>query len=139
MTDASKAFAVLSVRLRDQSSSVTELSRLLGLPTSQEWSASDLLRRGPNFLPRERGENYWSSDAVLEDRGFESAISRIVETLNRHQERMAAFTAGGGKLEVYLQLNGEVNAGDSLPANLLRLLGELGAELQIEVFPHFTR
>lgn len=136
VTDADNVFGTLSIRLRHNSASVVELSRLLGMPTAHEWRATDVLYRGPKLPSRPRGQNYWASEFVLRAREFADAIRDVVEALVVHREALGAFTMSGGRIELCLQLNGKHNSGDCLGPDLLGLIGALGVEFQIEVFPN---
>jgi hypothetical protein len=104
----------------------------------REWKASDLLRRGDRRLPRRRRENYWATEIRLRRRNFAATIRRIAGRLKRQETKLSSFVKNGGKIEIYLQLNGQLNAGDGLSPALLGTLAALGVDLQIEVFPKFA-
>lgn len=132
-------FGNLAVQLRHAGGAVDELSQLIGLPTTREWNALDVVQRGPNLPSRLRGENFWASDIELVSRNFAGVIGEVVLSLNKRRKEIAEFAASGGKLELYLMLSGSVNGGDRLSPDLLRSLAELNVSLDIEVFPEFER
>lgn len=132
-------FGSLAVQLRHSSNSITGISRLIGMPTTRTWNASDVLDRGPNLPPRLRGENFWASDMELLDRSYASMIGEVILQLQKLKSELAEFVLSGGKLELYLMLNGKMNVGDRLSCELLRSLAELNADLDVEVFPNFNR
>ncbi|MNN74648.1 hypothetical protein D3C81_1908700 [compost metagenome] len=109
-----------------------DLSKILGIPASYEWKADDIRPNGSR-----RRENYISCKYQINDREFSALLRNIVKSLYMSKSALQEFIASGGRVEIYLQLNGTVNVGDELEPDLLTSIGEAQINLQIEVFPNY--
>ena len=69
------------------------------------------------------------------EEGFTKHLMGAIDRLLAEEETLHAFRLSGGKIEIYLQLPGSVNNGDTIDSILLKTMGELGIDLLIEVFP----
>ena len=83
-------------------------------------------------------DSFWSYQERYEgaSRNFFKKADRLANRLKPHEGFLHEISATGGKCEIYIQLPGTKNIGDSLEPQTLRLLAELGIFLSIEVFPH---
>ncbi|MNE71744.1 hypothetical protein D3C80_1676430 [compost metagenome] len=125
------------VRSRHKVANALDMSKILDIPISHEWKAGDFISRGEKLPPLLRGENYSACTYTMRDRAFGDILKIIVEKLSAHKEIVVDFVLSGGRVEIYFQLNGRENVGDSLGPDLLIAIGMLRIELQIEVFPNF--
>lgn len=123
--------AHLILRFRHRNGDVALIVNKLALPTGQSWGIGDPI----GSTSRLRSENFWSHKHVIIDRHFAKAVSDLIDVCWKHRDDVKAFTASGGVVEFYLQLNGLVNSGDRLSTELLTKIVQLGANLDIEVFP----
>jgi hypothetical protein len=82
-------------------------------------------------------ESLWTYREKYEgtSRNFFKKVDGIASRLKPHRAFLQKVSATGGKCEMYVQLSGAMNIGDSLRAPTLRLLGELDILLSVEVFP----
>lgn len=69
------------------------------------------------------------------EEGFKKHLVIVIDRLLAEEETLHAFRLSGGKIEIYLQLPGSVNNGDTIDSMFLKTMGELGIDLLIEVFP----
>ena len=126
--------AHLILRFRHRSEDVLLVTKKLDLPSGHSWQIGDQI----GSTTRLRSENFWSHKLVIVDRRFGKAVSDLVDVCWKHRDDVIAFTASGGVVEFYLQLNGLVNSGDRLTSDLLNKIVLLGANLDIEVFPAWS-
>src|SRR5712692_4525972 len=68
-------------------------------------------------------------------RNFFKKVDRLAHRLKPHKAFLHEISASGGKSEIYIQLPGTLNVGDSLDPRTLGLLAELNVLLSVEVFP----
>ena len=61
----------------------------------------------------------------------------MVRHLQPRHRFLKQWTAEGGRVSLTVNLPGDVNMGDNLEPDTLRLMSELGIELGVEVFPKF--
>lgn len=86
-------------------------------------------------------ENLWSCLEKYEgtSRNFFKRVDSIACRLKPHRAFLRKVSATGGRCEMYVQLSGATNIGDSLHPPTLRLLGGLYILLSIEVFPSWKQ
>lgn len=130
-------YGVLIFRLRHNELDVDELGNKTGFEVALSWRSDDLQDRGPDLPPRKRGENFWSSKFPLPEREFSNHINRILDAIKNHQTAFSEFVEAGGKIQIYLQLKGKKNIGDTISSNMAKDLYSLGVDLGIEVFPNY--
>jgi uncharacterized protein DUF4279 len=68
-------------------------------------------------------------------RNFFAGLREFVGRLRGRRDFIAQLTAGGGRVTLIVNLPGDVNMGDVLEPETLRLMSELGIKLGVEVFP----
>jgi hypothetical protein len=132
------SYGAITIKLRHPSLELEELVAAIDLPTSQNWRADDVLYRGDKLPSRLRGENYWCSKKKLHEGVFSDELNIFITKLWNEKDRVIEFCKAGGKVEIYLQLDGKKNVGDSISNSMLRKISELGAELDVETFPNIT-
>lgn len=82
------------------------------------------------------GSSYWTSFEEFSNKeGFISQINSDINVMLKHEDVLHELTTTGGKVELYLQLPGGANVGGEIEASALLLMGKLGIDLLIEVFP----
>lgn len=67
--------------------------------------------------------------------GFSESLRFIVDKLVSEENHLRELKESGGKAELYLQLPGSVNNGDTIESKLIKKIGDLGIDLLVEVFP----
>lgn len=131
----------LSIRFWHPTKDLSFLSSLLGLSCVRSWVAGTQ-RQTPrgNLLPGLYRESYWYSDLVfnVEER-FNGQFSHAIDILVKANETIREIKDSGGVIELYLQLPGSVNIGDTIDSTLLCRLGEMGVNLSVEVFPDMMK
>lgn len=127
----------VSIRFQHPNKELDFFSSLLGFPCFRSWTAGSP-RQTPTGEPLAGtyNESYWVSrlDFVSQD-GFAEQLAVVMDRLVTARKHLQAFRLSGGKIEIYLQLPGSVNNGDTIDSMLLKTMGELGIDLLIEVFP----
>jgi len=113
------------------------ITRRLGLAPQYSWARGEP-RRTPagTRLGGVRKETMWRH--VIRKKGrrnFFGGLREFVTRLRRKRDFLAQLTSGGGRVTLIVNLPGDVNMGDVLEPQTLRLLSELGMELGVEVFP----
>lgn len=131
----SEEHAFLHLRLRHPSQGVGQLGASLGLSTSQAWSVGDRI----GMTTRVRTENFWSHERLIGERRFGSQLIELVDLCFRHKREVETLTMTGGRVQFYIQLNGQLNSGESLSSVTLGRIAELNGELDVEVFPAWSR
>jgi len=87
------------------------------------------------MLPGTYAESYWVSRSEYPvEAGFSNELEATVARLLQAQDHIRDLKTSGGKVEIYLQLSGSINNGDSIDSALLKKIGELGVDLLVEVF-----
>jgi hypothetical protein len=67
--------------------------------------------------------------------GFVEPFMQVVDKLIQSKETVDDIIHSGGSSSIYIQLTGAKNNGGSIKSETLKILGELGVNLEIEVFP----
>jgi hypothetical protein len=87
-------------------------------------------------LPGIFEQSYWVSRVAFSaKKGFKEPIGDIVELLSKHKCLLLELKDTGGTIELYLQLPGSFNNGDTMESSILETIGGMGINLSIEVFP----
>jgi hypothetical protein len=127
-------------RIRHPSIDPSAVTRRFAMKPSRSWKAGKL-RRLPNgrVLKTRNTDSLWSYSEDYEGRSkkFLKRVERLANRLKRHKTFLHEMSASGGRCEMYIQLPGTKNIGDSVQPATLRLLAELDILLSIEVFPHW--
>jgi hypothetical protein len=127
---------IVSVRFRHPTMDLTFLASLLDMSCFRSWIAGSP-RQAPSgeALPGTYPESYWVArlEFPSED-GFGKQLLLAIDRLVKAKETLHDFKVSGGKIEIYLQLPGEINNGATIDSALLKTMGELGVDLLIEVF-----
>lgn len=112
-------------------------SSLLSMPCFRSWKKGT-----PRQTPTGRtlagtySESYWSSRMEFPCKtGFSESLRFIVDKLVSEENHLRELKESGGKAELYLQLPGSVNNGDTIESKLIKKIGDLGIDLLVEVFP----
>jgi Domain of unknown function (DUF4279) len=125
-------------RIRHPSIDPSALTRRFAMKPSRSWKVGKL-RRLPNgrVLKTRNRDSLWSYSEDYEGRSrkFLKRVERLANRLKRHKTFLHEISASGGQCEMYVQLPGAKNTGDSVQPATLRLLAELNILLSIEVFP----
>jgi hypothetical protein len=87
-------------------------------------------------LPGVYRESFWTSGADFSiKRGFSEPLMQFVDKLVQSKKIVDSIIQSGGSSSIYLQLAGAKNNGSTVKSETLKILGELGVNLEIEVFP----
>jgi hypothetical protein len=133
-------FGVVSVRFKHPTMDLTFLSSVLEMPCFRSWTVGDL-RQTPrgDLLTGVYKESYWVSRLEYpinnEVGGFKEQLMLAIDRLAKVQKTLRDLKASSGTIEIYLQLPGSINNGDTIDLPLLKKLVELEIDLSIEVFP----
>jgi hypothetical protein len=125
-------------RIRHPSIDPRKLTRRFAMKPHRSWKLGELrsLPSGRVLKTRNR-DSRWSYSEDYEGRSkkFFKRVERLANRLKRHKTFLHEISASGGQCEMYVQLPGAKNTGDSVQPATLRLLAELNILLSIEVFP----
>ena len=124
------------IRFRHPSRDLTFLSSLLGLSCSRNWKSGSP-RQTPTGSPLSGTypESYWVAQLDFpSEEGFGKKLLFVLDLLIKAKETLNEIRESGGKIEIYLQLSGAVNNGDTIKSTFLNAMGELGIDLLVEVF-----
>lgn len=114
------------------------LETLLNMACLRSWVAGTP-RETPSgrSLPGTNEKSYWSSQIEYHpETGFRDALISVVDKLSEIDDDLHDFRVTGGKIEIYIQMPGSINNGDTIESEYLKRLGMLGVDLLIEVFPN---
>ena len=128
----------MSVRLWHPSYNLTHFSALLSMRCFRTWLAGS--QRETPIGTRLSGvykESYWCSEPIrfFAKKGFNSDLANIIIRLQKIKNEIQMIKSTGGGVEIYMHFLGSVNNGDTINSSQLKLLGELGVDLLLEVFP----
>lgn len=127
----------VSLRFWHPTQNLTFLSLLLEMPCYRNWT-SGASRETPKGkpLPGIYKDSYWVSRLEFSSKeGFKKQFVLAMDHLIKVKQKILKFNASGGKIEVYLQLPGNVNHGGTIDSKYSSMLSELDIDLLIEVFP----
>jgi hypothetical protein len=116
-----------------------EIGDRVGLVPKYFWRQGEP-RRAPNGveLGDFRAETMWSHVTSTQGRRhFFSGIRDLVRHLKPRHRFLKQWMSEGGRVSLIVNLPGDVNMGDDLEPETLRLMSELGIGLGVEVFPTF--
>jgi len=117
---------------------LTFLSTLLNLSCLRKWIAGTP-RQTPTGEPLSGTYpvSYWVSRGFEFscESGFGKQLALAINHLAKVNESLSDFKVSGGTIEIYLQLPGSKNNGDTIDSTLLKKMVDLGVDLLIEVFP----
>lgn len=115
------------------------ISSVLSLSKMRSWLAGSP-RQTPTgrVLRGTNKESYWCSEqqVFISDDGFNDEMKLMINRLMNAEQNILELKGSGGRIELYLQLPGSVNNGGVLASSSLGVLGKLGVDLLIEVFPN---
>src|SRR5579863_3128151 len=124
-------------RIRHPSIDPDELTKRLRMKPHRSWKVGELriLPNGRVLKTRNR-DSFWSCSEDYEGtvRTFFGKVDRLANRLKRHKAFLHQISAESGKCEIYIQLHGDKNIGDTLPPKTLALLADLNIFLSVEVF-----
>jgi hypothetical protein len=135
MTDV---FHRILFRVRHPNIDPSAITAALGMAPQRSWKVGDQ-RTAANgrLLKGNYDHTYWSyREEHPASKDFLQKVGLLAERLKLHASFLRQLTASGGSCEIYVQLSGLINDGDSLAPSALRLLSELDITLSIEVFPN---
>ena len=126
------------IRIYHPAEKLDNFSSLLSMPCFRSWVAGSP-RQTPRgqLLAGTNQESYWCSEPIefSAKEGFKRNITEAIECLLHIKNEIQNLRSTGGRFEVYLQLPGCINNGDTITSTYLQIFGELGVDLLIEVFP----
>jgi hypothetical protein len=110
---------------------------MLGLPCLNSWLAGaprKTLTGDP--LPGVYRQSFWTSSQDFSiKKGFIGPVMQFVDKLIHSKKNVENIIKSGGRSTIYIQLSGSKNNGCTIKSETLKTLGELGVDLEIEVFP----
>lgn len=128
---------LISLRFWHPTKDLGFLESLLDMLCLRSWVAGT-----PRETPRGRSlkgindKSYWVSQVEYSTEfGFKDTIMSVIDKLLIIKNDIHDLKISGGKIEIYLQLPGSINNGDTIESEYLKILGEMGIDLLIEVFP----
>lgn len=127
----------VSLRFWHPTKDLTFLSPLLGLASHRNWLAGTN-RKTPKGspLPGLHKESYWVTRLeFFAKEGFFDKFELAINHFIKVEQELSSLIESGGKAELYLQLPGNLNNGGTIESKYCLILGELGVNLLIEVFP----
>jgi hypothetical protein len=109
----------------------------LGLTPQYSWRRGEPCRTPTGTeLGGFRKETMWHHLTKEEGRRyFFESLRGFVDRLRPNRDFLAQLVSGGGRVTLLIHLAGDVNMGDDLEPETLRLMSELGIALSVEVFP----
>lgn len=126
------------LRIRHPSIDPCEITMKLAMKPHRFWKVGDR-RATPagRALKGHYPDSLWSHHEKYKGRSknFFKRVDRLAKQLKLHTAFLHDISASGGQSEIYIQLPGSINIGDSLHPNTLRLLADLDILLSVEVFP----
>jgi hypothetical protein len=90
-----------------------------------------------DVLKTRNKDTFWSyrDEYRGRSRNFFKRVERLANNLKPHRAFLHEISTAGGKCEIYVQLPGITNIGDSLYPQALQILAELDIVLSVELFP----
>lgn len=131
-----ESFSV-DLRVCHPSLPLAEICDLMGRRPDVGWSVEDP-RRTPRgrVLGGVRESSYWCLSLQVATTEFLSQVlRRTVLDLGRIHFGIKELVSSKGRVEVYVGVDGDRSAGDTIPSEVLVALGTLGVDLSFEVFP----
>ena len=133
----------VSFRIKHPNIDPSEITYRLGIEPSSSWKVGDPIV-GKNGEIREgtRKQSFWryqphkeqrllSSEQYLED-----YLEKITESLTVHKEYFSEIVNSGGNINYFIGLLSEHNISNDFPAPLLKQLGELNIDLQLDIYAY---
>jgi hypothetical protein len=130
-------YVSISIRFWHPTRDLSFLSSLLGLDCFRSWVAG-APRQTPRGTPLSGlyRESYWTSRTEFEiEENFSGQFLLATDILVKAKDAVRDIKESGGRIELYLNLPGSVNIGDTIDSTVLCKLGKMGVDLSIEVFP----
>lgn len=88
------------------------------------------------YLPGLYKNSYWCTSLEFPgENPFGEQLQKAIAHLVGIEKTANEIKSSGGRVEVYLQLTGLTNNGDTIDSEQLKILGNLGVDLLVEVFP----
>lgn len=109
----------------------------LGLTPDRSWKAGDP-RTTPtgHALPGRHPNSSWTCVFHYANGArFSTALDGILATVTSGKSLLQRIHKTGGTTELFLQLPGDANVGDTLPWEMLKKFAELKIGLSVETFP----
>jgi hypothetical protein len=128
----------VSFRITHPSIDPRELTRRFAMKPRWSWKSGELLTfPSGRVLKTPKKDSYWCYSEHYEGRSknFFRRVGRLANRLKLHKIFLQKITESGGRCEIYVQLPGAKNIGDSLSPKALQLLADLDILLSVEVFP----
>lgn len=138
MTTASAWSHSILLRIWHPSIDPNEISDLLQLhPDVAAKSGDSKVTSSGRTLVGVYKSNFWgySQDYARSEAGLFSPVQSLLGHLYGRREFFQRIAASGGKSEIYLQVCGAVNIGDTMPSAAMAAMVDLGIDFSIEVFP----
>jgi len=113
------------------------LTSTFELPYLNSWVAGTP-RKTPKGepLPGIYRESIWTSEQEYSIKeGFAGALMQCIKQLIQYKNIVEDIIQSGGKSSICIALTGAKNNGGTIKFETLKILGELGVDLDIEVFP----
>jgi hypothetical protein len=127
----------VSLRFIHPTHDLNFLTSALGLPCRNSWVAGTprtTLKGEP--LPGVYRNSAWTSGQDFSiTKGFVGPVMYLVGKLIQYRKIVEDIVQSGGTSSIYIQLAGAKNNGGTIKSQTLKILGELGVDLEIEVFP----
>lgn len=127
----------VSLRFWHPTLDLSFLSLLLELPSHRSWKSGSC-RQTPKGSPLAgvNKNSYWVSRLEFSDNdGFKKQFVLVVDHLVKVEQEILKFIKSDGKIEIYFQLSGKMNHGGTIDNKYISIMGRLGIDLLVEVFP----
>jgi hypothetical protein len=131
------SYYYLVFRIFHPSIAPEEVSDNLGMEPKLSWKVGDPCTAPSGALFKgTRERSYWYASGAFTGKTFGKEINDLLHVLAPARKFLRRITAEGGRSEIYVQLPGGMNIGDTLDSETLAIMVDSKISLAIEVFPH---
>ena len=125
------------LRFRHPTQDLNFLTSTLELPSLNSWVAGAPRKTHTGEpLSGVNRQSFWVSAVDFSSKeGFVEPFMQVVDKLIQSKKSVDDIIHSGGSSSIYIQLTGSKNNGGTIKFETLKVLGELGVDLEIEVFP----
>lgn len=119
----------VSLRLWHPVMSADDISANLGMAPTTRWDTGSVSDQG--HIQR---MTYWTCRLRQGSGNLAVSLTKLVQDLEPKRQFLREIEATGGRSELFVGVFLDGNAGELLPANLLRTIGELRIDLALDIY-----